>query len=200
MLPPPSCPGPPVGGGLRPAPLGKGSVSHRFPLLRNAPAPRRGGPMCPPGHASSRDPFTGRHTGRPLRKTGKPHRPPGPAAQSGASAAQMGGTVGDCGKKIIPNVSSNLGQSPSQPAGDSSCCGVQNSLLADRSQNFDRSHSLTSLHLPPAALGSLPLCTREPLALRGTGEGADLWSAPFLIPPARAAPAAPGQSPGIPYR
>ena len=31
-----------------------------------------------------------------------------------------------------------------------------------RSQNFDRSHSLTSLHLPPAALGSLPLCTREP--------------------------------------
>ena len=67
MLPPPSCPGPPVGGGLRPAPLGKGSVSHRFPLLRNAPSPRRGGPMCPPGHASSRDPFTGRHTGRPLR-------------------------------------------------------------------------------------------------------------------------------------
>ena len=58
---------PPVGGGLRPAPLGKGSVSHRFPLLRNAPSPRRGGPMCPPGHASSRDPFTGRHTGRPLQ-------------------------------------------------------------------------------------------------------------------------------------
>ena len=71
MLPPPSCPGPPVGGGLRPAPLGKGSVSHRFPLLRNAPAPRRGGPMCPPGHASSRDPFTGRHTGRPLRSRSK---------------------------------------------------------------------------------------------------------------------------------
>ena len=23
--------------------------------------------MCPPGHASSRDPFTGRHTGRPLQ-------------------------------------------------------------------------------------------------------------------------------------
>ena len=67
MLPLPSCPGPPVGGGLRPAPLGKGSVSHRFPLLRNAPSPRRGGPMCPPGHASSRDPFTGRHTGRPLQ-------------------------------------------------------------------------------------------------------------------------------------
>ena len=60
-----------VGGGLCPAPLGKGSVSHRFPLLRNAPVPRRGGPMCPPGHASSRDPFTGRHTGRPLRSRSK---------------------------------------------------------------------------------------------------------------------------------
>ena len=58
-------------GGFRPAPLGKGSVSHRFPLLRNAPVPRRGGPMCPPGHASSRDPFTGRHTGRPLRSRSK---------------------------------------------------------------------------------------------------------------------------------
>ena len=76
MLPPPSCPGPPVGGGLRPAPLGKGSVSHRFPLLRNAPAPRRGGPMCPPGHASSRDPFRGRHTGRPLRIRLKYQSPP----------------------------------------------------------------------------------------------------------------------------
>ena len=28
--------------------------------------------MCPPGHASSRDPFTGRHTGRPLRSRLKP--------------------------------------------------------------------------------------------------------------------------------
>ena len=27
--------------------------------------------MCPPGHASSRDPFTGRHTGRPLRSRSK---------------------------------------------------------------------------------------------------------------------------------
>ena len=52
---------------------------------------------------------------------------------------------------------------------DSSCCGAQNSLFAGRSQNFDRSHLLASLPLPPAALGSLPLCTREPLALRGTG-------------------------------
>ena len=27
--------------------------------------------MCPPGHASSRDPFPGRHTGRPLRSRSK---------------------------------------------------------------------------------------------------------------------------------
>ena len=32
-----------------------------------SPAGRRGGPMCPPGHTSSRDPFTGRHIGRPLQ-------------------------------------------------------------------------------------------------------------------------------------
>ena len=32
--------------------------------------------MCPPGHASSRDPFTGRHTGRPLRIRLKYQLPP----------------------------------------------------------------------------------------------------------------------------
>ena len=32
--------------------------------------------MCPPGHASSRDPFTGRHTGRPLRSRLKPPSTP----------------------------------------------------------------------------------------------------------------------------
>ena len=37
------------------------------------------------------------------------------------------------------------------------CCGARNSLLAIRSQNFDRGHSLASLPLPPAAVGSLPL-------------------------------------------
>ena len=36
------------------------------------------------------------------------------------------------------------------------CCGARNFLFAERSQNFDRCHSLTSLHLPLAALGSLP--------------------------------------------
>ena len=40
---------PSVGGGLRPAPLGKASVLHQFPLaLKRLPTPRRGGPMCPP--------------------------------------------------------------------------------------------------------------------------------------------------------
>ena len=57
---------PPVGGGLRPAPQGPCSapifVGSQTPL-----PPRRGGPMCPPGHAFLRDPPTGRHTGRPLQ-------------------------------------------------------------------------------------------------------------------------------------
>ena len=38
-------------------------------------------------------------------------------------------------------MSSNAGQSLSQPAADSSCCGTQNSLFAKRSQNFDHCHS-----------------------------------------------------------
>ena len=45
------------------------------------------------------------------------------------------------GAEIIPKVSSNAGQSLSQPAADSSCCGTQNSLFAKRSQNFDHCHS-----------------------------------------------------------
>ena len=63
----------------RPAPVplqGAGSAPPRPQGVRSAPilvgsgippSLRRGGPMCPPGHASLRDPFTGRHTGRPLR-------------------------------------------------------------------------------------------------------------------------------------
>ena len=65
---PPSCSAPPVGGGLRPAPLGKASVLRQFPLVpEHLPISRRGGPMCPPGHAFLRDPPTGRHAGRPLQ-------------------------------------------------------------------------------------------------------------------------------------
>ena len=61
---------------------------------------------------------------------------------------------------------------------DSSCCGAQNSMLAERSQNFDRCHSLASLPLPPAALGSLPLYTREPWACGGQGSGRPRRAAP----------------------
>ena len=61
-------PGPPVvGGGLRPAPLAR-SVFTPIPVGSRTPPPsRRGGPMCPPGHAASRDPSTGEHAGSPLQ-------------------------------------------------------------------------------------------------------------------------------------
>ena len=167
---------------------------------RNTHQPQKSGRgQSPAPIGRSRCQAAGRCGHRPLRKGGKA------AATTLASGAQrsvfVSGHKGwDWGAaEVIPEVSSNLGQSLSRPAGDSSCCGVQNSLLADRSQNFDRSHSFTSLHLPPAALGSLPLYTREPLALRGRGKGRTCGP-PLLIPPARAAPAVPGQSPGIPYR
>ena len=57
-----------VGGGLRPAPQGECSFSVPISVISGTfPASRRGGPMCPPGHTSARDPFAGRHTGRPLQ-------------------------------------------------------------------------------------------------------------------------------------
>ena len=193
--------------------------------------------MCPPGHASSRDPFTGRHTGRPLRirlkyqstpkqRAGTEPRPyrsiavpnggpmwssaptkrresrrdhPGQRRTAERLRQRSQGVGLGCSRGHPRSVQQPRTIPQSRPLADSSCCGAQNSLLADRSQNFDRSHSLTSQHLPPAALGSLPLYTREPLALRGRGKGRTCGP-PLLIPPARAAPAAPGQSPGIPYR
>ena len=50
---------PPRRGRHRSAPIPVGS--------QTPPPPRRGGPMCPPEHAASWDPCTGRHTGRPLQ-------------------------------------------------------------------------------------------------------------------------------------
>ena len=56
-----------VGGGLRPAPQRKVPFRANSRWFPNAsPTPCRGGPMCPPA-PSSRDPPTGRHTGRPLQ-------------------------------------------------------------------------------------------------------------------------------------
>ena len=68
---------PPVGGGLRPAPPGKASFRTNSRWFPNAsPTPCRGGPMCPPA-PSSRDPPTGRHTGRPLQIRLQPPSTPG---------------------------------------------------------------------------------------------------------------------------
>ncbi len=64
---PPSCSAPPVGGGLRPAPLARSVFLPISVGSEYLPISRRGGPMCPPGHAFLRDPPTGRHAGRPLQ-------------------------------------------------------------------------------------------------------------------------------------
>ena len=57
----------PVGGGLRPAPLARSVFLPISVGSEYLPISRRGGPMCPPGHAFLRDPPTGRHAGRPLQ-------------------------------------------------------------------------------------------------------------------------------------
>ena len=65
--PPPGCS--PRRGRHRSAPIPVGS--------QTLPTPHRGGPMCPPGHSSSRDPHPGRHTGRPLQIRLQPPSTPG---------------------------------------------------------------------------------------------------------------------------
>ena len=57
----------PVGGGLRPAPLGQGPLHTNFLVSGIPPPPRRGGPMCPPANGSRKEPRPGRHIGRPLQ-------------------------------------------------------------------------------------------------------------------------------------
>ena len=66
--PPPdalSCSTSPVGGGLRPAPLGKVRLRTNFPLLPKRLPHRVGADLCV--RPDSRDPSTGRHIGRPLQ-------------------------------------------------------------------------------------------------------------------------------------
>ena len=63
----PPCSVAPVGGGLRPAPLGQGPFHTNFPCFGIPRPPCRGGPMCPPGHGSRKELSTGRHIGRPLQ-------------------------------------------------------------------------------------------------------------------------------------
>ena len=82
----------PAGECFRPAPISVGS--------RTLPTPRRGGPTCPPGHVSLRNPSTGRHIGRPLQalmqyssapeKGRKPHpgrTPPSPSCSAPPAVA-----------------------------------------------------------------------------------------------------------------
>ena len=63
----PPCSVAPVGGGLRPAPLGQGPLHTNFPCFGIPSTPCRGGPMCPPANGSRKEPSTGRHIGRHLQ-------------------------------------------------------------------------------------------------------------------------------------
>ena len=48
-------------------PMAEASTQDGLVGCGNFSPPRRGGPMCPPGHASAQNTPTGRHTGRPLQ-------------------------------------------------------------------------------------------------------------------------------------
>ena len=65
---PPRTPPVPRRGRAPSRPGGGGPVLRQSPLVpEHHPISRRGGPMCPPGHAFLRDLLTGRHAGRPLQ-------------------------------------------------------------------------------------------------------------------------------------
>ena len=115
----PPCSAPPVGGGLRPAPwpsllrLTPISVGSRIPF-----GPRRGGPMCPPGHAVSRNTFAGRHTGRPLQNLYLPPNRAGtePRPYGSIVVSSRGAAVEDAGpRESSPTGSLRAGSPPRHP-------------------------------------------------------------------------------------
>ena len=83
LTPPPVCFHSPVGGGLRPAPPGKASFRANSRWFGTPSPPRRGGPMCPPGHA-----FAGPAQG-PTHGSA-PTKPPSPPTGRGRSPAPTG--------------------------------------------------------------------------------------------------------------
>ena len=95
-------------------------------------------------------------------------------AQRSVCASGREGWVG-IAAEITPKGVSNFGQSLSQPAADSSCCGTQNSLLAYAHRILTTATPFCSLFPPLAALANVPLCTREPL---GQGMRIAVTSAP----------------------
>ena len=67
----------------------------------------------------------------PYGEKGKHPQPPGPAAQSGAFAARVRGRGGDCGRDHPQRGHQPRAIPQSRRSRDSSCCGTQNSLLAN---------------------------------------------------------------------
>ena len=98
----------------------------------------------------------------PYGEKGKFPQPPGPAAHSGASTPAVARDGRGSEQGITPKGAINLGQSLSQPAADSSCCGTQNSLLAYAHRILTAATPFCSLLPPLAALANVPLYTREP--------------------------------------
>ena len=143
---------PPVGGGLRPAPQGPCSapifVGSQTPL-----PPRRGGPMCPPGHAFLRDLLTGQHTGRPLQIL----------LQHPSTSGQWAGTEPRPYSRRMPN------------AGSRSTGPSSTSSPASQNARNDSRHQ--SLHLPsPVPTSFVPESPVTPGWFPKEGPQPFLWS------------------------
>ena len=123
-------------------PAGKGVVLHQYPLVRNAPPSRRGGPMCPPGHASSWDSPRGRHIGRPLQSR----------LQYPSIPGQRAGTEPRPYSRQIPNAGSRYARPSSTPS------------PTRQSVRNDSGHQ--SLHLPSPVPTSPVSAQRSAHALR----------------------------------
>ena len=133
---PPSCSAPPVGGGLRPAPLARSVFLPISVGSEYLPISRRGGPMCPTGHAFLRDPPTGRHAGRPLQIL---HLPPSKPGGDGAPPLP-----------VPPKPSINPGKTEclSENPQTNSPFSILHSQFSIIHCPFPRKFTITNYHLP----------------------------------------------------
>ena len=137
--------------------------------------------MCPPGHASSRDPFTGRHTGRPLRSRSK--YPSTPEERAGTeprpyrsiavpSSGPMWASAPTKGKEGCRNHPGQRRRAERLRRGWEEGVGIVAEIIPKYPATSDN---------PSVALRATAPFAQGSLALRGTGERADTRVRPYVV-------------------